>query len=327
MGTLKVVKAIDEHFYIKTYGKVQLTINKCHICQLVKCNNKKKEGVMIPITSKIKLEKVFLDVCGPFTRSGGRHKYQFIIIMVDHFTRYVNLYPITRATTKNILRIIVQSYLPFVGKPQSIITDYGTQFRGKRWRDELLNLGIKTFKISVYHPNSNPAERVLREVGRILRTHCRNDQRKWSNYLTVTEEFINCSYHHYLNETPYTVMYERTPSREITDLINFPISERRPFEVLRFYNPIQEKTKRQQRKYAEANKRSIDYKIGDKVLIRNRGLPSTFQGIMKKLLLLYIGPYIITKVNGNNTYEITDPITNKIKGTYNQASMKIYHKG
>ena len=53
-----------------------------------------------------------------------------------------------------------------------IITDHGTQFKGKNWRDELLKLNIKTYKTSVYHPSSNPAERVLREVGRILRTYC-----------------------------------------------------------------------------------------------------------------------------------------------------------
>ena len=43
-------------------------IQNCHICQLVKCSNEKREGVMIPITSTTKLEKVFLDICGPFPR-------------------------------------------------------------------------------------------------------------------------------------------------------------------------------------------------------------------------------------------------------------------
>ena len=47
---------------------------------------------------------------------------------------------------------------------------------------------------------------------------------------------------------------------------------------------------------------------------RNRELPNTLEGISKKLLLLYIGPYTITKYNNNNTYELTDPISKKIKG-------------
>ena len=35
-------------------------------------------------------------------------------------------------------------------------------------------------------------------------------------------------------------------------------------------------------------------------------------------------PYTVTKNNMNNTYELQDPVTKKIKGTYNQTSMKRY---
>ena len=69
-------KALEEHVYIKDINKiVRSYIQTCHIRQLVKCNNEKKEGVMIPITSKHELEKVFLDICGPFPRSGGPVSY------------------------------------------------------------------------------------------------------------------------------------------------------------------------------------------------------------------------------------------------------------
>ena len=88
-----------------------------------------------------------------------------------------------RATTQKILGVIIQHYIPEVGTPKSIITDHGTQFKGRRWKDTLMDNGIKTYKTSVYHPSSNPAERVLREVGRILRTYCYNQQRRWTEYL------------------------------------------------------------------------------------------------------------------------------------------------
>ena len=67
------------------------------------------------------------------------------------------------------------------------------------------------------------------------------------------------------------------------------------------------------------------YLVGDKVLLKNRELPSAMGGIAKKLLLLYTGPYTVNRVNGNNTYEIVDPHTLKKKGTYNQSSMKRYY--
>ena len=156
IGAMKIVKSLEVKVYIKNINrKVQKSIQTCHICQLVKSNNERKEGVMVPITSKHKLEKVFLDICGPFPRSGGRHRYKFIIIIFDHFTKYAKLYAISRATTNKILEIVIGHYVPEVGKPRSIITDDCRQFKGRKWRDNLLGHGIKTYKTSVYHPSSN----------------------------------------------------------------------------------------------------------------------------------------------------------------------------
>ena len=79
------------------------------------------------------------------------------------------------------------------------------------------------------------------------------------------------------------------------------------------------------RKYQESQPKPIEYNVGDQVLLKNRELPSTVEGIAKKLLLLYTGPYTITKKNGNNTYELMETQTQRKKGTYNQFSMKIYN--
>ena len=155
MSPLKVIKALKEQVYIKNINRsVRMYIQTCHVCQLVKYNNERKEGTMIPITSTHKLEKVFINICGPFPHSGGRNRYKFIIIIRDHFSKYTKLYPINRATTKKILDIIIHNYIPELGTPRTIITDHGTQFKGQIWK-EMLRHGVKTYKTSVYHPSSN----------------------------------------------------------------------------------------------------------------------------------------------------------------------------
>lgn len=68
------MKALEEHPSIKVINrKLRTDIETCRICQMMKCNNDKKEGIMIPITSTKKLKNVFLDICGPFPRSGNRY--------------------------------------------------------------------------------------------------------------------------------------------------------------------------------------------------------------------------------------------------------------
>ena len=107
MGPQKVIKALEEHIYIKGINKkVRQMVRKCSICQMVKVNNERKEGAMITITSDRKLEKIFLDICGPFPRSGGRCRYKYIVIMFDHFSKFTKLYPISKATTKKIIKVI-----------------------------------------------------------------------------------------------------------------------------------------------------------------------------------------------------------------------------
>ena len=132
-------------------------------------------------------------------------------------------------------------------------------------------------------------------------------------YISATENFINLAYHESIGDTPYTAMYKKPPPREITELINFPDSRDYQFDSLRFYSKVVERIDKRRKKYQIAQQKVIQYQVGEKVLLRNRELPSSMEGITEKLLLLYNGPYVITKDNHNNTYAISDLITKEIK--------------
>ena len=156
--------------------------------------------------------------------------------------------------------------------------------------------------------------------------YCYDNQKEWQKYLTSTEEFLNISYHHFIENTPYLMMFGRKPHREIQELIDFPVNPEDPYDENKCYNRIMEKIEKQRARYSQNQTKIIKYNKGERVLIKNRELPSTLEGIAKKLLLLYIGPYVITKDNGNNTYEISNITTKKIKGVYNQVSIKKFYE-
>ena len=110
-------------------------------------------------------------------------------------------------------------------------------------------LGIRTYKTSAYHPNSNPAERVLREVGRILRTCCHNEHRDWSQYIDSMETFLNLAYHETIGTSPYQVMHEQPPPpREITSFIEFPPGEKVEYAKVEIHNRILHQAKLQCRR-------------------------------------------------------------------------------
>ena len=106
-------------------------------------------------------------------------------------------------------------------------------------------------------------------------------------------------------------MYKKPPPREIKEIIAFPNNDEYKFDKIKFYNKVAEDQEKRQNKYQKAIGKIVKYKIGEKVLLKNRELPSTLEGITKKLLLLYTGPYIITRANNNNTYELKKIVSEK----------------
>ena len=100
---------------------------------------------MQSIRAKEKGELLALDFLGPLPRSsrGVRH----ILVCVDVFTKAVQLYAIMRPTTKTVLKIILQRYIPTNGHVKKIITDQAKQFRIKRWSETLTQQAL-TVEIS-----------------------------------------------------------------------------------------------------------------------------------------------------------------------------------
>lgn len=73
------------------------------------------------------------------------------------------------------------------------------------------------------------------------------------------------------------------------------------------------------------NQNCRHYKIGDEVLLKNRELLCSIEGIARKLLLLYTSSYIVTAVKGLKTCEISDKVTKMRKGVYNYTEINIYN--
>ena len=127
---------------------------------------------------------------------------------------------------------------------------------------------IKTYKTSVYHPKSNPAERVLREVGRILRTYCHKEHWDWSKYVEAAETFFNLAYHETIGASPYQVMFNRPPPREIISLIEFPFMEEKELAIIEIHNRVLHKAELQKKKEERDNNKILKYYMGEKVLLK-----------------------------------------------------------
>lgn len=76
------------------------------------------------------------------------------------------------------------------------------QFVSKVWQSRLSALGSNPTHTSVYHPRSNPAEWVMRELRRLFRTYCSENHTEWPRYVSHIEWVLNNAVHESTGFTP-----------------------------------------------------------------------------------------------------------------------------
>jgi transposase InsO family protein len=84
---------------------------------------------------------------------------------MDKFTKWVEAKPIASITAVEVVAFVKEIMYIF-GVPNNIITDNGTQFTMREFKDFCADLGIKVNHASISHPQSNG--QVERSNGMIL---------------------------------------------------------------------------------------------------------------------------------------------------------------
>jgi IS30 family transposase len=82
----------------------------------------------------------------------GGHFY--MLVAVDKFTRWIEVTPVTTQDSMVAVNFIKSTVFRFV-VPHNIITDNGTNFTLKEYKDYCEGLGIKLNFASIAHPQTN----------------------------------------------------------------------------------------------------------------------------------------------------------------------------
>lgn len=323
MGAYKIYKLLHTNYQTPCmYRLVKKVIKTCNLCQRSKINNQLSRGPLIsqiPVGPK---QSVSVDLMGPLPR--GQLGAQYILAILDIFSKHIKLYALRKATTATILKKIAEDYLPRFGPIKQILTDNGTQFQNHKWKSRLKELGIHVSYTTTYNPEGNPVERVNREIGRILRTYCHKKHTTWVQYMDNIEYWLNNSTHESTGYTPQQILTGKKAPLSIDKLIPFPNNTEKTDDKLIIqlaYNKLKE-TARLRNKSKDENKKFPQYVNGQKVLIREHKLSSAAEKQIYKLFLLYKGPYTINNVNSNNTVIVTDE--HGQQSTHNLRNIKPY---
>jgi transposase InsO family protein len=324
-GVSKVYSMVRRYFFFPNMRRrIERLVKSCDLCQKTKYPNRGLCGEMNAIIAGHPGDLVTVDYYGPLPPSRSRVSY--ILVVIDSFSKFVKLYPLRRAQARISVRRVVEDFHRVV-PIKVILSDHGTQFQSRLWQDTLRQWGITPTMSSIRHPQSNPTERVMKELGRLFRAYCHNAHANWASVLSSIELLFNTTTHSSTGFSPYEVIFGRNPTNPLSRLIEplLPAVDPKPLEQIR------EEARANLRRTAEQRRNSRrgsydTFQVGDLVLLRVNPVSDAAGRVFAKFCLLYSGPYLISERPYSNVYTLSDPTTGSVKGKYNIVNLKLYFR-
>ena len=262
-GADKIFLLIKDLIYWKNmFRDIRKILAKCDVCLRTKFPNRYYQGAMQNIIPKGKNDLVAIDLYGPLPKTAYGNR--FVMVIVNVFTKFTQVYAVNKPNARNCLKHL-RKYLELIGNCQRVLTDHGTQFTSSVWRDTLRDLGIQSIHSTIRHPQSNPSERIMRELSRLFRVYCRNNHRSWIEVLPYINEWLNSVPHDSIRITPYEAQFGEKPTGILSGL-------ERP-EIARGYRTnltviLDELIKKGRSRITKAKKKGHLFKANQKVLLR-----------------------------------------------------------
>ena len=251
---------------------------------------------MQPIICTEPMELVHIDYVGMEVTVATDKKpvVQNVLVVVDHFTHYVQAFVTKNNTARTTARVLYNNYFSVFGFPRCLMSDQGTEFCGKVIAAVCSLLGVEKIRATPYHlQTKRAAERVHQTLQRMIGKLELEKRRKWPAHIGSIIIAYNSTRSLVTGYSPYYLMFGRRPQLPI-DLL-FPMGRTQMLThtideyVASLYDCLQESLAIAQdcaAKEAQRQKRLYDHKVGavelrpgDHVLVRL----DAFRGQRRKL--------------------------------------------
>ncbi|KAI3353499.1 hypothetical protein L3Q82_020019, partial [Scortum barcoo] len=141
-----------------------------------------------------------VDLMGPFPRSTNGNLY--LIVFVDYYTRWVEMFPLRKATAETVSHILTREILTRWGVPTFILSDQGPQFVSSVFEETCKQWNLKQKRTSPYHPQTNLTERVNRNVKAMIASYVEEKHKNWDKYIPEFRFALNSAVHESTGVTP-----------------------------------------------------------------------------------------------------------------------------
>ena len=328
LGVNKTYHKILNHFFWPGLkSDVSQHCKSCHTCQMVgKPNQTIPKACLQPIPAFDEpFSRIIIDCVGPLpkTKSGC----QYLLTIMCASTRFPEAIPLRNIKTKTIVKALVK-FFTFVGLPRSVQSDQGSNFMSGIFQQVMHELGIKQYKSSAYHPESQGAlERFHQTLKNMIRSYCFDTEKDWDEGIHLLLVAVRESVQESLGFSPFELVFGHTVRGPLKLLKEkFLSDDDSSLNLLQYVSDFKNRLSKaceaarsnlksaqsKMKLHYDENAQDRNFEPGDKVLAL---LP--IPG--KPLQARYYGPYTVDKKLSDVNYIVNTPGRRKQKQLCHKA--------
>ncbi|XP_072076738.1 uncharacterized protein [Arachis hypogaea] len=275
-----------------------------------------------------------LDILGPFPTAPGQVK--FLIVGIDYFSKWVEVQPLAKITSQQMISFVWKNIICRFGIPQHITTDNGRQFADQKFQSFLQNLKIKQHFASVEHPQANGlAEAANKVILHALKKKLDDAKGLWAELIPEVLWGYNTTPQTSTKETPFRLVYgseamiplEISQNSIRTYIDNQDEARRSELDIIEEVRDLAalKQCATQQAIARQYNKsvRNRSFVKGDLVLRKTETAwkPPTHG----KLAANWDGPYRVSEALGQGAYKLESLDGKLLPNTWNVSSLKKFY--
>ena len=183
-------------------------VQQCPICGKCKTPSNPPRAALRKHHAGFPMERVHLDVLGPFVKSALGNKY--ILVMVDQFTKWVDAAAIPEQSAETVALKFIDYMVSPLGLPIEIHTDQGSNFESSLFKAFCRKFEIAKTRTTPYHPSSNgQVERFNRTLLPMIRSYIEGKQQYWDRDLSLLMVALHSTVNRQTGFTPNRLMLGR----------------------------------------------------------------------------------------------------------------------
>ncbi|MCW4335780.1 MAG: RNase H-like domain-containing protein [Candidatus Thiodiazotropha endolucinida] len=180
----------------------------CEVCNKCKKSDRKGRCPLTEYQAGAPMERVHLDFLGPLPKTQNGNEY--ILMMVDQFTKWVECIPLPTQTAEETARAAVDNFFSRFGFPFQVFSDQGRNFESKLFVELCKALQIHKARTTPYRPSSNgQVERYNRTLMDAVRCFIGKKQDQWDRHLQQLAGALRASVNRQTGFTANKLMFGR----------------------------------------------------------------------------------------------------------------------